>query len=276
MGIGMSHRSVLGPVCVLIAITTLLSCSEDPVGPADPPDPIVDTAAPFIVATTPDSGAIEIPRTTVIEALFSEPIDPLSVTDSSLYLEEGFGGTLSYSSNKLSLALDSLLGLNSLYHPRVRAGIRDTAGNEMVHEYGWVFRTDFNFNVQDLVGEFEGVYTAGHTDLGPNAEAHQPILWSFTDSEYSMRLNPAEVIDTTFPTCGVDGTFTLDLRDLILALTQYAPDTTGGLSSCDPRWNPDGEFRLFRITPFADTIEFRQNPAFDSSYRNIRIERIRD
>ena len=266
------------PIITVVALYVVLSCGSDTQGPMGPDDgngePEVDTIAPRVASTTPGSGAINIMRSTIIEAYFSEPLDPASINDSIFIIDDTVFGSVSHNGNTIGITITEKLGINTLVRPKIKGTIRDTAGNLMGDDYEWIFRTSPSFTVADLVGDYIGIYSIGDFYVKPNHIFHQKILWTFTDSTFSMQIDTSAVFDTTAPTCRVSGTFILDDHDLHFEVLESSADSAAGFDSCLTRWHPDGIFNLYRITAYTEMVEFSQIDTLRKIDKNIRIDKI--
>ena len=113
-----------------------------------------DRTPPFVLSTFPADGAVGIspdpnPIATdplqyspAITAAMSEPLDPASLTDSSLVVE-GLTGTVSYDgvTKTLSFIPGVAITAPKTYTAKVMPGVRDLAGNAMQSEHEWTFST---------------------------------------------------------------------------------------------------------------------------------------
>lgn len=112
------------------------------VSPGPPPP---DTTAPSVVATSPQDNATGVGVNTAIIAIFSEPMDPASITTSSFILNDSNGapvpGSVSYSGTTASYTPDTNLAYASQYTALVTDHAHDIAGNPLQSVYTWSFTT---------------------------------------------------------------------------------------------------------------------------------------
>lgn len=97
-----------------------------------------DLIAPTIVSRTPTNGATSIAVDTVVRVTFSEPMDPLSITTSTITLTPTAGGspvaaTVTYNAATNTATLDPTANLanNTSYTVTVTTGAKDLAGNSL-------------------------------------------------------------------------------------------------------------------------------------------------
>ena len=106
-----------------------------------------DTTRPTVTAVVPASGATNVPVNGAVTVSFSEAMDPLSITGSSLTLACPVGtpitGTVSYamSSNSASFTPGSNLPPNSSCTVTVTTAARDVAGNTLAMAFMSSFTT---------------------------------------------------------------------------------------------------------------------------------------
>lgn len=124
-------------------------------------------------------------RNVKIVAVFSEPVDPASVTASSFEVFSGAGniskkrceatffclnGSFQIDSNVVSFMPDSFLEYETIYGALVTTAIKDTAGNRLSSDFFWSFTTedgrwffsDGKFSITHVAAQDNGiVYAAG-------------------------------------------------------------------------------------------------------------------
>ncbi len=98
--------------------------------------PGADLVAPTVVATTPSSGATNVPRNAVVTVQFSEAMNPLTITADSLRLHDTTTGvqvaatvTLDASRTTVTLTPTGLLGAGVTYRAQFYRTVEDAAGN---------------------------------------------------------------------------------------------------------------------------------------------------
>ncbi|MEP6548218.1 MAG: Ig-like domain-containing protein, partial [Gammaproteobacteria bacterium] len=106
-----------------------------------------DTTAPTVSSTSPLSGATGAPINSLITASFSEPMDPLSITNASVTLACPTGtpitATVGYAvnGNIATLTPTSVLPASTLCTARISTAVTDAAGNALLNAYSWTFTT---------------------------------------------------------------------------------------------------------------------------------------
>lgn len=102
-----------------------------------------DTTPPGVTATTPPAGATRVAVNIAPIVTFSEPVDPTTIV---FTLSAGIvivPGTMSYNDSNATAIFtpSSALKKDTRYTARVKAGVRDLAGNAMPKDYSWNFTT---------------------------------------------------------------------------------------------------------------------------------------
>jgi hypothetical protein len=109
-----------------------------------------DTTPPVVLSVTPASSATGVPLATSVKAVFSEAIDPSSLTSSTYVLRDQGGAaipaTVSYNSGTRTATLATTAGLlaQTTYTATVSggvSGVRDLAGNALASDFVWSFTT---------------------------------------------------------------------------------------------------------------------------------------
>jgi len=102
----------------------------------------LDMIPPYVTATTPGVGVANVAGNIAPNVTFSEPVDPATITF-TLISADGVAApcTMSYSGTTAIFTPSSNLKKNMLYTARVKAGVRDLAGNAMPSDYFWSFKT---------------------------------------------------------------------------------------------------------------------------------------
>jgi|GEM_PF-2327996 len=106
----------------------------------------VDVTPPSVTGTTPPNGTTGVSTYTSVEAVFSENMDPATITGATFYLKQGstdIPAAVSYDNTSRTAVLvpDSNLAYSTTYTATITTGVRDLAGNPMSTNYSWSFTT---------------------------------------------------------------------------------------------------------------------------------------
>jgi hypothetical protein len=129
-----------------IILTTSSSFTPTGTGPAE--SGRADATAPTVAGRFPSPGATGVPINTDVTALFSEAIDPSTVTSSSFTLVRVSNGssvtatrTASAGNTTFTLNPSSNLLANTQYRATLTTSIDDAAGNPLAQTVQWTFTT---------------------------------------------------------------------------------------------------------------------------------------
>jgi hypothetical protein len=105
-----------------------------------------DSTRPTVTSVTPVNGATGVPISTTVTALFSEPMDPSTLTALTFTLTTGgppvaVAGTVTCPFALAIFTPDVDLAPNTVYDARVTIGVTDVAGNALLIDYTWSFTT---------------------------------------------------------------------------------------------------------------------------------------
>jgi hypothetical protein len=106
-----------------------------------------DTTAPTVTGTINPNGASNVALNTKVGAIFSEGMDPLTISTKTLTLMQGSTpvvGTVSYSGLSAVFAPSSNLAPTTTYTVTVKggvSGVKDLAGNFLASDYVWGWST---------------------------------------------------------------------------------------------------------------------------------------
>jgi hypothetical protein len=111
---------------------------------------VPDTTPPTVSSVSPVNGAAGVGVGTVVTVTFSEAMAPASISGSTIMLQDGgghaVGATVSYDAASFTATLtpSALLYANTNYTATVKGGaggVADVAGNVLVSDFVWSFRT---------------------------------------------------------------------------------------------------------------------------------------
>ncbi len=103
----------------------------------------IDLTPPQIISTNPLNNSIDISLNSAITVIFNEPIDPGSITSSTFTLTGASGqisGTVTYSGTTATFTPSANLEHSSVYTVII-TGAKDLAGNALVENYIFIFKT---------------------------------------------------------------------------------------------------------------------------------------
>jgi YD repeat-containing protein len=98
---------------------------------------------PSINSTDPASGAVGVPVSSSIKAVFSKAMNPSTINASTFTLNNGITGSVSYdpATNTATFTPSANLAYNTLYTATVSSDVTDVDGNPMTNSKTWSFTT---------------------------------------------------------------------------------------------------------------------------------------
>lgn len=102
------------------------------------------SVAPTVVSTDPISNAVNVPLSKVITAMFSMPMDPLTINFTTFSLSRSgtpVAGVVTYSGSTASFTPAVNLLVNTAYTATITTGAKNAAGIPMANNYVWNFTT---------------------------------------------------------------------------------------------------------------------------------------
>ncbi|HSW59327.1 MAG TPA: Ig-like domain-containing protein, partial [bacterium] len=150
-----------------------------------------ETVPPIVIATSPSIDATEVVLNTEIIAVFSEAMNPLTITEDNFTLLDGttpVEGVVSYNGVTATFSPENNLDQNKLYTATIHTGVTDLAGNEMEENYIWTFTT--GTAIDDVRPEI--------TSTIPNDGDIEITLDSTVSAVFSEAINPLTINDETF------------------------------------------------------------------------------
>ncbi len=107
--------------------------------------PAPDTTDPAVSATTPAVNATGAALNRGIAAVFSEPMDPLTITTANFTLTATGGmavtGTVLYLGTTATFSPTGVLSPDTTYTATITTGVKDLAGNSLARNFVWSFTT---------------------------------------------------------------------------------------------------------------------------------------
>ena len=105
--------------------------------------------APTVTSTDPANNAINVVLNKKITAIFSEAMDPLTLTGTTFTIKQGVtpvAGTVSYAGTTASFTLFSSLSINTTYTATITTGAKNVSGVPLANNYIWTFSTGASIN----------------------------------------------------------------------------------------------------------------------------------
>jgi len=105
---------------------------------------ILDTTKPTVGSPLPLPSATAVAINTTVSAIFSEPMDPLTMTTANFTLKKGaeiIAGAVTHIGNTVTFTPAAGLTATTVYTATITTGVRDLAGNAMAAAYVWTFTT---------------------------------------------------------------------------------------------------------------------------------------
>ncbi|MFA5928207.1 MAG: Ig-like domain-containing protein [Candidatus Margulisiibacteriota bacterium] len=150
-----------------------------------------DTTAPIVDSTTPANSATGVAVNTIINATFSEGMDPLTLTTTTFTLKQGttpVDCSVTYVGTIATLHPVSNLSANTIYTATITTGVKDLAGNAKASNKVWSFTTAANLDITaPLVSSTAPANAATGVAINTNLNA-----------TFSEAMNPLTLTTTTF------------------------------------------------------------------------------
>jgi hypothetical protein len=150
-----------------------------------------DERAPVVSSTVPRHGAVGIAPNRALAIVFSEYMDPLTISTATVLLGDGSSpipGTVSYGGVTATFTPLSPLVAQTTYSGTVTMGARDLAGNSLEATYGWTFTTGI---AMDAAPPEVSATVPEHRDVGVALGASLAVV--FTEPMDPMSINSGTV-----------------------------------------------------------------------------------
>jgi len=149
------------------------------------------TGAPTVISTIPAGGATLVAVNTVVSATFSEPMNPLTLTNAT-FTVTGPGatpvaGVVSYSGSTATFTPTAVLANSTLFTATITTGAKDPAGAALAANFVWTFTTAPPPTVVSTVPA--------------NGASVVPVN-TLVSATFSGPMNPATITGTTFTVTG--------------------------------------------------------------------------
>lgn len=111
-------------------------------------NPGADNIPPTVSSVNPLNAATNVTTGTTISAIFSETIDPVTVTAATFQVKDAANnivpGSITTSFNQVTFTPSAALGGSTVYTATIKSGtsgVKDVAGNSLASDYSWSFTT---------------------------------------------------------------------------------------------------------------------------------------
>jgi bacillolysin/thermolysin len=174
--------------------------------------PTDDTVPPAVVSTDPATSHTGVYASANVMAVFSEALNPTTVTSSSFTVKKHLDGSTvngvaSYDSNAKTAVFDpdGDLVYETTYDATVTTAVTDVAGNHLVQDYAWSFTTGprplfYYFTWYDM--KSPGMYdwvVMGNPSSRPDAAAFDVSIAGTKMNLAPITTNPGETEPVMFP-----------------------------------------------------------------------------
>lgn len=151
--------------------------------------PSNDTTPPTVSSTSPANGGTEVPLNTIIRAIFSEPINPDTLTANTFIVQAvgtsggaSVSGTIFSTAETMTFTPTSQLATNTIYNVTITTGVEDDAGNPLDATFSWSFTTGSTID-----------------NIPPSFPGNDPQLTVQATSSNSISLSWVAASDNTTP-----------------------------------------------------------------------------
>ncbi len=99
---------------------------------------------PKVVSTSPADTATGVSLTTKVDATFNEAMNPSTINTATFTVQQGttgIAGVVTYTGSTATFSPTANLAPNTSYTGTIVAGVKDPAGNAMIANYVWSFKT---------------------------------------------------------------------------------------------------------------------------------------
>lgn len=103
-----------------------------------------DLSLPSVLSNSPLANATNVARDKTVSVVFSEAMDPLTITASTFMLNQGttpVSGTVAYSGTTATITPSPILAASTTYTATITTGAKDLAGNAIGSPVSWSFTT---------------------------------------------------------------------------------------------------------------------------------------
>jgi hypothetical protein len=190
----------------------------------------VDTTAPTVTGRTPAPNATDVPVTADVTVTFDEPMNPATITSSTVTLRASAGpdvlATVTYSAGTATLDPTASLAPNTVYTATVKATVTGASGNPLGSDLTWTFRTAVaRSSLTDTTEADFAAGTPGANTYVSRTVDGEVILTPTAGSEFSGSSLPGGWSSTPWTTGGTStvGAAVLTVDGALAATDAYYP-----------------------------------------------------
>jgi len=137
-----------------------------------------DRTPPIVTGTTPNTGATNVPVTSVIGATFSEAMNAATLNASTFTLKDAgnnpMSGTVAYAGTTATFTPAASLAYATTHTATITTGATDLAGNAFSAPYSWSFTTEPTFVLTvNKIGGGTGAVTSTPTGIECGSQCSQ-------------------------------------------------------------------------------------------------------
>jgi uncharacterized protein (TIGR03437 family) len=150
-----------------------------------------DLTPPSVSSTAPANGATNVPIGNALSVVFSEPLNPLTVSTATFTVMQGITpvlGAVTYAGVTATFTPLSALAFDTLYTATLTTGVMDLAGNALAANFAWTFTTGAALDSTPPTVS-STVPASGATNI--------PI-GNALSATFSQAMNPLEISTSTF------------------------------------------------------------------------------
>lgn len=147
-----------------------------------------DVTPPTVLSTVPVNNATGVLLNSVIQANFSELMQPLTINQLTFLVKQGtqsVEGSITYSGLTASFNPTVALLENKVYTATITTGVKDLAGNAMVNNYTWSFTT---IDLNEIIPP--SVISTDPANLAVNVSLDKTISAVFSEELDITSINP--------------------------------------------------------------------------------------
>lgn len=144
--------------------------------------------APTVTSTDPANNATNVALNKVVKAVFSQAMDPATVTGATFTLKQGntaVAGTVTYSGTTASFTPNSPMSPSLVYTATITTGAKNASGTALASSYVWTFTT-------------AAVVAPKVTSTDPQSNATNVALNKVVKATFSEPMNPSTISGITF------------------------------------------------------------------------------